>query len=91
MRKSQRGGIYPYLRLSRGQQVQAVLPFTFKDLTVRLGGDEGVLSPLGQYPSPKGGVRLRYAVVDEGSASIDASATSGGTEFHYVTGVTAVC
>lgn len=73
MRKSQRGGIYPYLRLSRGQQVQAVLPFTFKDLTVRLGGDEGVLSPLGQYPSP------------------DASATSGGTEFHYVTGVTAVC
>ena len=83
--------MYPYLRLSRGQVVQAVVPFAFKHFTVRLDGDEGVLSPLAQQPTAKGGVLLRYAVADEGSASIDAIGTSGGTEFHYVTGVTAVC
>lgn len=91
MRKSQRSGMYPYLRIARGQEVQAVVPFAFKHFTVRLGGDEGVLSPRGRQLSPKGGVLLRYAVADKGSATIDAIATSGGSEFHYVTGITAVC
>jgi hypothetical protein len=90
MRKSQRSGAYPYLRLSRGQQVLTRVPAAIAHLTVKVSGDEGVLLSLGQEATPNG-VLLRYRVANRGTASIDASGTSGETEVHYVTGVTAIC
>jgi hypothetical protein len=91
MRKSQRGGMYPYLRLSRGQQVEALVPSRLQHITVRVGGDAGVLTFLSQDRSRRDGILIRYAVVDAGSASLDASGTSGGQAVHYATGVTATC
>jgi hypothetical protein len=91
MRDSQIGGTYRYVRLSRGQVVQALLPLAFTNLTVQVTGDEGVLTPLRQEPAARGGVLLRYVVADEGSVRIDAIGTSGGAKFHYVDGVVAVC
>jgi hypothetical protein len=83
--------MFPYLRLSRGQQVQALLPPNVQHFTVKVTGDIGVLTPLGQGPSAKGGTLLRYAVADSGSASIDAIASSGGVQSVYIAGVTASC
>lgn len=59
MRKSQRDGMYPYIRLSRGQQVQALVPSGVQHFTVKLTGDVGVLTPLGRQSSAKGGTLLR--------------------------------
>jgi hypothetical protein len=91
MHKSQRSGMYPYLRLARGQQVQALVPSNVQHFTVKVSGDSGVLTPLGQGLTAKGGTLLRYAVADKGSASIDAISTVGGVDAVYIAGVTASC
>lgn len=91
MHKSGRGGMYPYLRLSRGQQVEAALPAVAGDVKVRVVGDAGVLQSLGQRRSAGGGLLLRYVVVDSGSASIQATSGSSASTATYVAGVLAAC
>lgn len=91
MRKSQRSGMYPYLRLSRGEQVVATLAAGVGDVTVQVTGDIGVLAALGEQRADDGSRLLRYAVTDSGSASIEATSEDNGAPATYVAGVTATC